>query len=168
VVNVAHVRADTNGLRHTHVWATFAPVALGLTHDHPIPLGTEAHVAGSWHVQVNSISSNAQLSPEPPAGSAYFDANVTIGYFGGGSSTPEQDLTWQVVGSHHTTYTPGSDPCPYPGPQPALPTYDPLLSGQSVTGYVCWQIAENDASSLELYFGSGTLNYPATTWFALH
>src|SRR5205823_15125226 len=160
--------ADTNGFRHTHVWATVVAAALELTHHHPTPLGMEANVGGGWHVRVNSRTPNVQLSPPPPAGAEYFAAYVTIGYFGGGSSTPEQDLTWQLVGSHHTTYTPGSDPCPYPGPQPALPTYDPLLSGQSATGYVCWQIATNDESSLELYFGSGTLNYPATTWFVLH
>jgi hypothetical protein len=106
--------------------------------------------------------------PAPPAGGDYFAANVTIGYFGGASSTPENSLTWQAIGSHRTTYNPGSNPCPYPGPQPPLDMYDPVASGQSVTGYVCWQIAANDAGSLELYFGSGSLNYPGTTWFALH
>jgi hypothetical protein len=168
VVNVARVHADTNGFRHIRVYATFAPAAPGLTRDHPIPLGTDTDVGGGWHVRINSATPNVQLSTPPPVGAEYFDVNATISYFGPGSSTPAQDLAWQVVGSHRAMYSPGSNPCPNPGPQPPLPTYDPIYSGQSATGYVCWQIATNDESSLELYFGSGTLNYPATTWFALH
>ena len=167
-IAVARVHPNSYGLRQIHVSATFIPVAPGLTRAHPIPLGTAADVGGGWRVRVNSVTPNVQLSPAPPSGAQYFGANVTIGYFGGGSATPEQDLGWQVIGSHHTTYNPGLAPCPYPGPQPALPMYDPVYSGQSVTGYVCWQIAANDANSLELYFGSGNLDYPGTTWFALH
>jgi hypothetical protein len=167
VVDVARIRTDTNGLRHIHVSATFVPVAAGLTQSHPIPLGTDADVGAGWHVRVNSVTPDVQLSPPPQAGAEYLDANVTIGYFGGGSRTPQQNLTWQTVGSHHTPYSIGANPCPYPGPQPQLQTYNPILSGQSVTGYVCWQIAINDASSLELYFGSGSLDSPRTTWFAL-
>ena len=44
----------------------------------------------------------------------------------------------------------------------------PFYSGQSTSGYICWTIASNDGAGLELYFGSGTLDYPGTTWFALH
>lgn len=168
VIDVAHVRPNVYGLRQMHVSATFVPVAAGLTRGHPIPLRTAAGVGHDWRVRVNSATPNAQLSPPPPTGAEYFDANVTATYFGGGSATPEQDLTWLVIGSHQTTYNPGNDPCPYPGPQPALDMYDPVLSGQSVSGYVCWQIGINDAGSLELYFGSGTLDFPGTTWFALH
>jgi hypothetical protein len=168
VINVAHVRPDPNGVRHIHIGARFRPVAPGLTRGNPIPLGKAADVGNGWRVRVNSATANVQLSPPAPTGAEYFDANVTITYLGGGSATPEQDLTWQVVGGHRTTYDPGSDPCPQPGPQPSLDTYDPVYSGQSVSGYVCWQIAANDAKSLELFFGSGSLNYPGTTWFALH
>jgi hypothetical protein len=169
VAHVARGRPNAFGVRQVHVGATFVPVAPGLTRGHPIPLGTTADVTtNGWRVRVNSATANVQLSPDAPSGAEYFDANVTIGYFGGGSATPEQDLAWKVTGSHETVYNIGSDPCPYPGPQPALGMYDPVYSGQSVTGYVCWQIATNDAGSLELYFGSGSFDYPGTTWFALH
>lgn len=167
-IDLTKVRSNAYGERHVHVTATFVPVARGITRSRPIPLRTTASVGAGWRVRVNSVMSDAQLSPPPPSGADYFAANVTIGYFGGAASTPENYLTWQAVGSHHTTYNPGSSPCPYPGPQPPLDMYDPVLSGQSTTGYVCWQIAANDAKSLELYFGSGSLNYPGTTWFALH
>jgi hypothetical protein len=167
-VKVAKVRPNVYGERDVHVSATFIPVARGLTRDHPIPLGTTAKVGKGWRVRVNSVQPSAQLLPAAPAGAAYFAANVTIGYFGGASSTPENYLTWQAIGSHHTPYNPGSSPCPNRGPEPALDTYDPVLSGQSRSGYVCWQITANDVGSLELYIGSGSLNYPGTTWFALH
>jgi hypothetical protein len=162
------VRPNAYGERHVHVSATFIPVARGITRDHPIPVRTDANVGEGWRVRVNSVTPSTQLVPAPPAGEDYFAANVTIGFFGGASSTPENYLTWQAIGSHRTPYNPGSNPCPYPGPQPPLDMYDPVPSGQSVSGYVCWQIAANDASSLELFFGSGSLNYPGTTWFALH
>jgi hypothetical protein len=168
VVNIARVRADANGFRHLHVSATFVPVAPGLTRDHPIPLGTEADVGAGWHVRINSVTDNVQLSRPPPAGAEYFDASATISYLGEGSSTPAQDLGWQVVGNYQAIYSPGSNPCPNPGPEPPLPTYTPIYSGQSATGYVCWQVATNDAGSLELYFGSGSFAFPRTTWFALH
>lgn len=167
-IDVARVRPNAYGERHVHVSATFIPVAPGITRTRPIPLRTTASVGGGWRVRVNSVTPDVQLSPAPSAGSEYFAANVTIGYFGGASSTPENYLTWQATGSHHTTYNPGSSPCPYPGLQPALDMYDPVASGQSVSGFICWRIAANDASSLELYFGSGSLNYPGTTWLALH
>jgi hypothetical protein len=167
-IDVARVRPNAYGERHVHVSATFIPVARGITRDHPIPVRTDANVGEGWRVRVNSVTPSTQLVPAPPAGEDYFAANVTIGFFGGASSTPENYLTWQAIGSHRTPYNPGSNPCPYPGPQPPLDMYDPVPSGQSVSGYVCWQIAANDASSLELFFGSGSLNYPGTTWFALH
>lgn len=167
-ISVAKLRPNVYGERDVRVSAAFIPVAAGITHDHPIPLGRDAHVGQGWRVRVNSVMPDAQLFPAPPTGASYFAANVTIGYFGGASSTPENYLTWQAVGSHHTPYNPGSSPCPDQGPAPTLDMFDPVPSGQSRSGYVCWQIAANDASSLELYIGSGTLNYPGTTWFALH
>lgn len=166
-INVARVRPNVYGVRNVRVGATFIPVARGITKDNPVPLGTSANVGQGWRVRVNSVVPQAQLLPAPPAGADYFAADVTIGYFGGASSTPENYLTWRAIGSHHTPYDPGSSPCPNQGPDPALNTYDPVLSGQSRSGYVCWQIAANDAGSLELYIGSGTLDYPGTTWFAL-
>jgi hypothetical protein len=167
-IDVARMRPNAYGDRHIHVSVTFVPVGRGITSDHPIPLGSEASVGRGWRVRVNSVEPNAQLLPPAPAGADYFAANVTIGYFGGGSATPENDLTWQTIGNHHTPYNPGSSPCPDLGPQPPLDAYDPVPSGQSISGNVCWRIAANDASSLELFFGTGNLNYPGTTWFALH
>jgi len=167
-IHLAKVRPNRFGERQVHVSATFTPFAPGITRNKPIALGTNASVGQGWAVRVNSVVPNAQLLPPPPAGADYFAANVTIGYTGQGASTPENYLTWQATGSHHISYDPGSDPCPNLGPQPPLDTYDPVQSGKTVTGYICWQIPANDSSSLELYIGSGSIDYPGTTWFALH
>jgi hypothetical protein len=167
VVHVAREHPTASGERHLHVSATFTPVAAGITRGHPIPFGTTGIVRRNWRMQVNSVTPSVPLSPAPPSEAEYFDANVTVTYAGSGTATPEQDLTWRLSAENHTTYTIGSNPCPYPGPQPTLPLYNLVYSGQSVSGYVCWQIAASDVGGLELYFGSGDLDYPGTTWFAL-
>lgn len=166
-VNLRRVHADRFGQRVAPVQAIFIPVAPGLRRTHPIPIGTAASIGRFITVRVNSASPNVQLSPAALPGFEYFDANVTVTYTGPGSATAGA-LTYHVKGSHKASYAPFVNACPDPGPQPPLDYQTPIPSGQSTTGYVCWTIATNDESSLELYLGSGTLNYPGTTWFALH
>jgi hypothetical protein len=167
VVDASHVHKNAYGQRNVQVGAKFIPVAPGLTPGHPLPLGTAADIGQGLVVRVNSATANVQLSPAPPAGAEYFDANVTVTYTGGGSQDPNY-YGFDAIGSHKTPYTNVTgEGCGYPGPQPALDVNAPLYSGQSTSGYICWTIAANDASSLELYFGPGA---PAsgTIWFALH
>jgi hypothetical protein len=109
-----------------------------------------------------------QLGNPPPAGSEYFDANLTVTNGGARLENLSFDPGFDAVGSHARYDSVYSAACPNPGPQPPLDTSDPFEPGESRTGYVCWTIAADDASSLELFFGSGTLDSPRTTWFALH
>jgi len=168
LINAKRAHKDIYGERSAHVGAKFVPVAPGLTRSHPLPIGAAANIGQGLVVKVNSANPNVQLSPAAPAGAEYFDANLTVIYTGEGS----QAANWfgfSVEGSHHVPYeTVNNDSCPYPGPQPRLDVTDPLYSYTPITGYVCWTIAANDASTLELYFGDRTLNFPGTTWFALH
>lgn len=166
-IDLRHVHADTFGQRVASVRATFVPVAPGLSRTRPIPIGTAASIGPLITVRVNSATPNLQLSPLAPVGSEYFGANVTVTYTGSGSVTPG-GLTYVARGSHKTPYGPFANACPAPGPQPALDFGAPLHSGQSASGYVCWTIGVADESSLELYFGTGTFDFPGTTWFALH
>jgi hypothetical protein len=166
-INLRQVQADTLGERVALVRAVFIPVAPGLTRADPIPVGTAWHIGPWMTVRVNSATSNVQLSPAALPGFEYFDANLTLTYTGSFVVTAG-GLNYDVVGRHKTTYDPSSNGCPDPGPQPPLDHSGPINPGQSASGYVCWTIAANDESSLELYFGSGTLNYPGTIWFALH
>jgi hypothetical protein len=169
VLDVSHGRKDIFGGRGVVAKATFSPVAAGLTRAHPIPLGTAANITGGFAVQVNSANANVQLGTPPPAGAEYFDANLTVTNTGGRLSNLSFD--WggpQAAGSHTRYDSQDGHECSDPGLQPTLDTYDPFEPGESRTGYLCWTIAANDADSLELFFGSGTLAAPRTTWFALH
>jgi len=166
-INLRHLHADRLGQRVASVHAIFIPFAVGLTRAHPIPVGTAASIGRFISVEVNSASPNVQLSPTALPGYEYFDANLTVTYTGSGSATAGA-LIYHVMGDRKTSYNPATNPCPDPGPQPPLDIKDPIPSGQSTSGYVCWTIAANAENSLELYIGSGRLDYPGTTWFALH
>jgi hypothetical protein len=168
VLDDSHGRRDIFGGRGVHAKARFAPVAAGLTSAHPIPLGTAANIGNGFFVRVNSANANVQLGTPPPAGAEYFDANLTVANTGGRSSNLSLGFGFNAAGSHAHYRTDDGQGCSDPGPQPALDAYDPLAPGESRTGYVCWTISASDASSLELYFGSGTFAIPRTTWFALH
>jgi hypothetical protein len=169
VINLAHIHPNASGQRNIHVGARYIPVAAGFTRGHPIPLGTAASIGDSLRVRVNSVVQNVQLSPAPPAGAEYFAANVTLTYGEGVSpyATGGSLGGWPVIGSHNRTCTIGPGECPSV-PQPQLDLNNPIYEGQSATGYVCWTIATNDASTLELYYGSGGPSAGGTIWFALH
>jgi hypothetical protein len=167
-LDTSHAPKDTFADHSVHVRATFVPVAPGLTRSHPIPLGTPATIADGLVVRVNSANANVQLGTGPPAGYEYFDANLTVTNPSGGSKA---NWWWGFTaeGSSNWRYDiEDSNGCSEPGPQPPLNTLGPLSAGQATTGYVCWTILANDASSLQLYFGLGNLDAPRTTWFALH
>lgn len=165
-IDAAHAHKSTSGARNIGVSATFVPVAPGLTRARPIPIGTAKSLGNGFTVRVNSAIPNAQLSPPAPAGAEYFAADLTVRYTGGGQSTARNAGTYSAIGSHTTSYDPFGKACPEV-PEPALAFDAPFYSGQSTSGYICWTIASNDSAGLELYFGSGTLDYPGTTWFAL-
>lgn len=156
--------------RQPYALATFVPVAAGLTRKNPIPIGTAHTIGNGYTWRVDSAQANVPLSSAPATGEEYFDADVTLTYTRPGSSIPLDHLDLnaetrlgQVDNADHGGGCPASDL------QPRLDIVDPIVSGQSVTGHVCWTIATGDAAGLEMYFGSGTLNFlPATTWFAVH
>jgi hypothetical protein len=173
VINAARAHPDV------YVSASFTP---GPSLTTPIPMATTSAIGEGFKVRVNSSEPNVSLSPTPPAGLQYFAANVTLSYDGGAAKapyqTPYQALgQWQAEagagtnnnGILHPPYSADATSCPNPGPLPPLDMLDPIQSGQSITGYVCWTIAASDANNLKLFFGTGSyFDYPGTTWFALH
>jgi hypothetical protein len=176
VIDFAHIRRKVAGVPYTWIHAKFVPAVPGIARSNPIPIGTTGTInygpEQNFQIRVNSVTPNfdAFPSPEPPPppGAEYFVATVTMTYTGGGSA--QAGVPSQVIGSHNKPYVGfpnGQDDCP-DWPMHPFPPNQTLYSGQSVTGDVCWTIAANDQSSLELYFGSGSINYPGTTWFALH
>jgi hypothetical protein len=169
-INLLRTHENADGPRIIHVGATYTPVGPGFTRGHPIPVGTTASIGRSLRLRVNSVLRNVDLSPAPPPGSEYFAANLTLSYGQGGSpfATGHSALgDWPAIGSSNKTYTLGSEACPS-APQPQLALDSPIYRGQSETGYVCWTIATNDASTVELYYGTGGPHPGRTIWFALH
>jgi hypothetical protein len=152
------------------VGVTFVPAAPGLTRKNPVPVGTAHAVGNGFTLRIDSAQPNFQLSAAPGAGEEYFDARATLTYAGGGSSIPSNHLDLDAQGAGAAVYNDdNAQGCPAPGPQPRLDLGDPIASGQSVTGHVCWTIAASDEASLEMFFGNGTQDhFPGSTWFALH
>jgi len=158
--------------RSVHVRETFVPVGRGLSRDHPIPIGTAASANDiGLQVRVNSVNPNASLSPPAPAGAQYFAANLTVTNTGT-KAFPPVEFDWSAKSSNGAIYglpAAGSNRCPLWNANPLNPVLDltaPLSPGQSTSGFLCWTIASNDASSLELYFPRGYPG-PPPIWFAL-
>jgi hypothetical protein len=150
--------------------AKFVPVAPGLTRKNPIPVGAVHDIGSGYAMRVESAEENVQLSAAPAAGEEYFDADVTLTYTGPGSSTPLDHLDLNAQGSFGQLYNADhGGGCPASDLQPRLDIVDPIASGRSATGHVCWTIATDDAATLEMFFGAGSQDhFPGTTWFALH
>ena len=154
--------------RFGFVTASFVPPGDRLN---PYPLGTAATLQGAWQLKVNSalIDADAEVEavhsqPPPPAGAQYALVNVSMTYQGGGSSSlPALGLFGaQAVGAGNAGYN--VDGC-QPPPLDLDSDFTPVLSGQTVTGNLCFEIASKDAASLLLQ-GRGMAGQPA--WFALH
>jgi len=169
VLDASRGRKDIFGGHSIRAAATFVPVAAGLTRANPIPLGTAAKIPDGFVVRVNSADANIPLGTPPPAGHEYFDASLTVTETGTRSNN--LSFVWgglNAAGSRARYHTDDGQGCSQPGPQPPLDVANPFEPGETRTGYLCWTIAANDESSLELFFGPGTFDFPGTTWFALH
>jgi hypothetical protein len=173
VVDLSRARADSFGGHVRLVHARFDPVAPGLTRTNPLPLGNAASIYGVWKIQVNSTTPKAQLSTPPPPGAEYFAANLTATFLEPAVGNLN-GLSGEVIGSHNVVYgrpSPTGNGCPNGEPAPYLPLVTPegdLPGGESATGNLCWLIATNDESSLELRFTFGGPAFFVTEWFALH
>ncbi len=160
-----------------HASVTFAlPTRAKLgTRSDPVPLGKPFAIGAGWQLTVVSAIPDDTQTPlagnntAPPAGAQDFLASVKATYTGGGSASVG-DVNLDAIGVDNYTYDAAAYSCGIILPSPALERSQPLFSGQSVTGNVCWQVASNDAASLKLdahtsrVVGSG---FTQSTWFAL-
>jgi hypothetical protein len=153
--------------RGTLVAATFGPP--GSTSANPIPLGHAVTFKDGWNIKVVSTTfdATAQIvaipgNRPPPPGAQYTMVNLSATYTGGGSSVlDEVGDRFETVGAHNFAY----DTCYEQLPPPVLSLYATVFSGQTESGNVCYQIASNDAPSLELKaYGGYSTGY---VWFAL-
>jgi hypothetical protein len=153
-------------LRETaRVSVTFVPPGDRLN---PYPLGTSVKLDGGWRLTVNSaiIDANPQveavtdqhghpLNPPPPAGAQYALVNVSLTFVAGGSSgvSAYVDYWLGAEGARKAQYQLACTPPPLD----LSAVLDPVDSGQTVTGNLCFEIASGDASTLKLF---GTVTTP--------
>lgn len=174
-IDFSHRRRNRRGFYHAFIGVSFLPVGPGLTRSNPIRIGHAHNIGNGWGLRINSFTPSVQLSPPPPAGEEYVAANMTVTFCGPAEHCTDVDNassyipsdSFEVIGSHKVGYRPGT--CPGDAPSPALDSVVPsglLHAGQSATGNVCWQVAANDASLLELHTDPKVF-YPGF-WFALH
>jgi hypothetical protein len=149
----------------------------------PYPLHAAVTLVGGWRVRINSDTIKADEQVEavrdesglvvnapPPAGAQYALVNVSVTYVGAGANGFEDYLFGAIKaeGVGKVLYEPTCTP-----PQP-VGSIDPLLSGRTDSGNLCYEIASVDATSLLLTgfaaaTGARTAHYPFTrpVWFAL-
>jgi hypothetical protein len=166
-------------VKSTRIAVTFIPLGAKVN---PIPLGQPAIAEGGWSVKVLGATPDAtqevvatrdmygQLDNEtPPAGAQYYLVSLAVTYLGGGSRDLNTFATesLEAVGSHGASYSEGFQSCGLTLPSPDLAAGGELYSGQTTIGNVCWEIASNDAGSLQLQAYSATLS-GQQTYFALH
>jgi hypothetical protein len=152
--------------RFGFVTASFVPPGDRLN---PYPLGTTATLAQGWQLKVNSVIFNADSQVEavdnqspPPAGAQYTLVNVSMNYAGSGTSLPALPLSGMLaVGAGNAGYN--LDSC-IPPPLDLGSDFTPVVSGQTVTGNLCFEIGSNDATTLMLT-ARGTTGL--ADWFAL-
>jgi len=145
----------------------------------PYRLGTAATLVQGWRLKVNSAILNADSQVEavldsdgqpangpPAAGAQYTLVNVSMTYVGGGSSDLGQYLQFGVnaEGAGNATYNVYG--CT-PAPLDLSRVFQPVYSGQTEIGNLCFEIASNDAASL-LLTGEGMAgDAELPVWFAL-
>ena len=148
--------------RFGFVTASFLPPGDRLN---PYALGTTATLQDGWQLKVNSALINADteveavkdqygnpVNPVPPPGAQYTLVNVSMTYQGdyqgdGSKSIPAFLLGVQAEGAGNAGYN--VDGC-QPPPLDLDADFTPVLTGQTVTGNLCFEIASKDAPSLYL------------------
>lgn len=159
--------------RFGFVTASFLPPGDRLN---PYPLGAAASLrGGGWQMKVNSATLEATAAVDavvvngqpanspPPPGAQYALVNVSMTYVGSGSSSLENYVFGWIRAEGHKN-------APYPNycipPGTDLGSVDQVLSGQTVTGNLCFEIASHDAASLLLNGGDDEMT-GVPVWFAL-
>jgi hypothetical protein len=124
------------------------------TRGNPFPLGETARV-GDWDLTVVSATPDAgeavlaenPFNDPPTDGYRFFIVEITATYRGADAESLFIGLTFNAVGSGGVAY----DFSAYCGviPDP-IDDFADVLTGDTVTGNICWQVATDDADSLVL------------------
>lgn len=145
----------------------------------PIPIGKTAAIGGGWWMRVLAVTPNANqqvlavkrsdggpANSPPPPGAQDFMVRLSLTYLGKGKNDTVLvvDYGLKAMGVHNKQYT-AANSCGQ-WPEPSLQHSSEVLSGNSVQGNVCLQIAANDAKTLKLYTADPVARLKQV-WFAL-
>jgi hypothetical protein len=137
------------------------------TRGNPFPVGTRVSNS-AWAVTVNNTNFDAwpvieaaNIFNDPPSqGGQDVLTNFTISYLGPGSTTlSDLIIDLGVVGQSGVEYKSFVNDCGVE-PSPSEIDYSTLFSGATIQLNLCWQVASNDASTLELVYND-------QSWLAL-
>ena len=177
-------RCSFHVTRKERVNATFIPPG---ARTNPIPLETGWAIGNGWKLKVVAstpnaygkvidVPSGALLTPAPDM--QFFMFEIVLTYTSPGSAYLEaMAQNWFTEGRHNVKYfyfggsecgTFGQVSLPTPDLQPTILTDDPVTSGQSVEGNICFQVASNDASTLLLQTARTQHDGAFNFWFALN
>ena len=143
---------------------------------HPVPLGSPAQLGNGWRVRVTETTprgdqrvlaaGKGQNSP-PPKGRQFFLIKISATRTASSRARLYAGYRFRSSPSTRRTYTTFDDPCGIlPSPDLEI-VNDPVRHGQTVSGYVCWDVRKRDARKL-LMFNAGGFDGGRQVYFALH
>lgn len=139
----------------------------------PVRLGKAAVIGGGWRVKVLRVVPKADRrivstknkygekpNKPPPPGAQDYMVKLAVTYIGGGKGNLGTLATLGIhaMGKHNADYDTGlfGEACGSALPKPNFLYAGNVFSGRTVRGNVCFQIAKNDAHTLNLYTGNAT------------
>lgn len=146
-----------------------------------VPVGRAADLGAGWRLRVLRVTANAarevkaaENANPPPSGSRYFLIKLAVTYTGRGKGDPSTLAGYglEAKGANGASYDTTHNWCGDYVPKSALGRAGPVFPGQTARGYLCFQIAANDARTLVLYAGNSSEFFRVDglkrVWFALH
>jgi hypothetical protein len=138
----------------------------------PIPVGTTVAMVSKFDLTINKYTGNAtgemleanSFNDKPPAGQRYAMVNVTVTNRDTKTDKriPGYNLTLNAISKSGKTYE--STDCVATPPK-LLDAYTDLFTGSSLSGNICFLIADADADGLVLYTDQLDEQYNASTYY---
>ena len=151
------------------------PPPLG-SRQNPVQFGTEVDVKNAlndhWRIAViDTVPDATRLVMErnsyndpPKEGFRFYIVTIRVQYLGPDSTSFDGSYRLKALGVGGVVYTKfevscGVIPDDLPDPE--------LFTNGTVEGNVCWEVADDDVDSLQMFLDSGFLSDTPRTWFAL-
>ena len=151
------------------------PPLLG-SRQNPVQFGTEVDVKNTdddhWRIAViDTVPDATQLvlgenrfNDPPEEGFRFYVVTIRAQYLGPDSTSFDGSYRLRALGVGGVVYTTFENRCgviPDDLPSPEL------FTNGTVEGNVCWEVADDDVASLQMFLDSGFLSDAPRTWFAL-